>query len=186
MSKYSSGNYADFSAYKIINNHNRWFIDGYMMELTIVGYVHVEFDDEYVRENAGAVPGKVEILPEYAEALDGLEEYSHIFIISIFHKARPEYRKLLKVRPRRLLRKGLKEDELPVVGVFSTDSPVRPNPLGLTLVKLVRREKNILYVEGLDLFNGTPVVDIKPYRPDYRTEEYRCPDWVKLDTGPST
>ncbi len=156
------------------------------MELTVVGYVHVEFDDEYVKENAGAVPGRVEILPEYAEALEGLEGYSHIFIISILHKVKPEHRKVFKVRPRRLLRKGLKEDELPVLGVFSTDSPIRPNPLGLTLVKLVKREKNILYVENLDLFDGTPVVDIKPYRPDYRVEEYRCPDWVKLDTVTST
>jgi tRNA (adenine37-N6)-methyltransferase len=75
--------------------------------------------------------GRVEILPEYGEALDGLEGYSHIFIISVFHKAPPEYRTLLKVRPRRLLRLGLREEELPVLGVFSTDSPVRQTPSGL-------------------------------------------------------
>jgi tRNA (Thr-GGU) A37 N-methylase len=54
------------------------------------------------------------------------------------------------------LRLGLREEELPVLGVFSTDSPVRPNPIGLTLVKLVRRDVRVLYVEGLDLFDGTP------------------------------
>jgi len=152
-----------------------------VLELKTVGYVRVEHDDEYVKAHAGEVKGRVEILPEYGEALDGLEGYSHIFIISVFHRAPPEYRTLLKVRPRRLLRLGLREEELPVLGVFSTDSPVRPNPIGLTLVKLVRRDGRVLYVEGLDLFDGTPVIDIKPYRPDYRAENYTYPEWVKLD-----
>lgn len=151
------------------------------MELKVVGYVRVDADDEYVKANAGAVKGVVEILPEYQEALDGLENYSHIFVISIFHKAKPEFRNMMKVKPRRLLRLGFSEEELPTLGVFSTDSPVRPNPLGLTLVRLVRREGRFLHVEGLDLFDGTPVVDIKPYRPDYRAESYTYPDWVKHD-----
>lgn len=151
------------------------------VELRIVGYVRVEADDEFVKANAGAVKGVVEILPEYEEALDGVENYSHIFIISIFHKAKPEQRQLLKVKPRRLLRLGFREEELPTLGVFSTDSPVRPNPLGLTLVRLTRREGRFLFVDGLDLFDGTPVVDIKPYRPDYRAEGYSYPEWVKHD-----
>lgn len=151
------------------------------MEFRIIGYVRVDHDDEYVRQHAGEVRGRVEVLPEYGEGLDGIEDYSHLFIIATFHKSRPEDRNLLKVRPRRLLRLGYREEELPVLGVFSTDSPVRPNPLALTLVKLLRRDGNVLHVEGLDLFDGTPVVDIKPYRPDYRAESYRFPDWVKLD-----
>ncbi|MEM4495060.1 MAG: tRNA (N6-threonylcarbamoyladenosine(37)-N6)-methyltransferase TrmO [Candidatus Caldarchaeum sp.] len=151
------------------------------MEFKIVGYVRVDFDDEYVKQNAGAVPGRVEILPEYEEALDGVENYTHLFIIAVFHKSKPEHRSLLKVKPRRLLRLGMREEELPTLGVFSTDSPVRPNPIALTLVKLVRREGNTLYVNGLDLFDGTPVIDLKPYRPDYRAENYSYPDWVKLD-----
>ncbi|MEM1952829.1 MAG: tRNA (N6-threonylcarbamoyladenosine(37)-N6)-methyltransferase TrmO [Candidatus Caldarchaeum sp.] len=155
------------------------------VELKVVGYVKVDVDDDYVKSHAGSLKGRVEILPEYEEALDGLEKYSHIFIISIFHKTPPEYSSLLKIRPRRLLRLGLKEEDLPTLGVFSTDSPVRPNPIGLTLVRLVRREGRVLHVEGLDLFDGTPVIDIKPYRPDYRAENYRYPDWVKLDARSS-
>jgi tRNA-Thr(GGU) m(6)t(6)A37 methyltransferase TsaA len=151
------------------------------VELKIVGYVRVDHDDEYVKANPGAVRGRVEILPEFCEALDGVEAFSHLFIISIFHKTPPEYRELLKVRPRRLLRKGLREDELPVLGVFSTDSPVRPNPIGLTLVKLIGREGCTLHVDGLDLFDGTPVIDIKPLRADYTAEKYTTPQWVKLD-----
>ncbi|MEM1945592.1 MAG: tRNA (N6-threonylcarbamoyladenosine(37)-N6)-methyltransferase TrmO [Candidatus Caldarchaeum sp.] len=155
------------------------------MEFKIVGYVKVDVDDEYVKAHAGSITGRVEILPEYEDGLDGLEKYSHIFIISVFHKTRPEHRNLLKVKPRRLLRLGLKEEELPTLGVFSTDSPARPNPIGLTLVRLVRRDGRVLYVEGLDLFDGTPVIDIKPYRPDYRAEDYSFPDWVKLDARSS-
>lgn len=155
------------------------------MELKTIGYVRVEADDDYVKQHAGELKGRVEVLPEYEEALDGVEKYSHIFIISVFHKAPPEYRTMLKVKPRRLLRLGLREEDLPTLGVLSTDSPVRPNPIGLTLVKLVRREGRILYVEGLDLFDGTPVVDIKPYRPDYRAESYSFPEWVKLDARAS-
>ncbi|MEM0384737.1 MAG: tRNA (N6-threonylcarbamoyladenosine(37)-N6)-methyltransferase TrmO [Candidatus Caldarchaeum sp.] len=151
------------------------------MEVKAVGYVRVDADDEYVKQHAGTLRGRVELLPEFEDALDGVEKYSHIFIISFLHKSPPEHRTLLKVRPRRLLRLGVKEEDLPVLGVFSTDSPVRPNPLGLTLVRLLRREGRILHVEGLDLFDGTPVVDIKPYRPDYRAENYLFPDWVRLD-----
>ncbi|GBC70027.1 tRNA (adenine(37)-N6)-methyltransferase [archaeon HR01] len=154
-----------------------------MIELRVVGYVRVDMDDDFVKANPGAVSGRVEILPEYVEALDGVEGFSHLFIISVFHKAPPEYRDLRRVRPRRLLRKGLREEELPILGVFATDSPVRPNPVGLTLVRLVKRDGGVLFVEGLDLFNGTPVIDIKPFRPDYTTESFRVPDWVRLDVG---
>lgn len=155
-----------------------------LVELKIIGYVRVDADDEYVRSHAGTVVGSIEILPEYEEALNGLEEYSHIFIISILHKIPPEGRTVLKVRPRRLLRIGFREREVPLVGVFASDSPARPNPIGLTLVRLLKREGRVLRVEGLDLFDGTPLVDIKPYKPDYRVEEYNCPDWAKLDSNP--
>jgi tRNA-Thr(GGU) m(6)t(6)A37 methyltransferase TsaA len=154
-----------------------------VIELRVVGYVRVGVGDDFVKANPGAVAGRVEILPEYVEALDGLEGFSHLFIISFLHKAPPEYRDLRRVKPRRLLRRGLKEEELPTLGVFSTDSPVRPNPIGLTLVRLVRRDGGVLFVEGLDLFDGTPVIDIKPLRPDYTTERFRVPEWVRLDVG---
>jgi tRNA (Thr-GGU) A37 N-methylase len=83
---------------------------------------------------------------------------------------------------RGLLRKGFREEDLPLLGVFATDSPVRPNPIALTLVRLLGREGNRIRVKGLDLFDGTPVLDIKPYRPDYRASEFRVPDWVLHDS----
>ena len=149
--------------------------------MKIVGYVRVEHDDEYVKANSGAVRGRVEILQEFCEALEGVEGFSHLFILSILHKTPTDYRGLLKVRPKRLLRRGFREEELPTLGVFSTDSPVRPNPIGLTLVRLIGRDGCTLHVDGLDLFDGTPVIDIKPLRADYTAVSYTTPPWVKLD-----
>jgi len=119
----------------------------------------------------------VEIFPEFQDALDGLDGYSHIFVLTYLHKLRPEQIGPLKVRPRRFLRAGLKPEEVPLVGVFSIESPTRPNPIGLSLVKLVRREGRMLHVEGLDVFNGTPVLDIKPYTETYRVEQYELAEW---------
>jgi tRNA-Thr(GGU) m(6)t(6)A37 methyltransferase TsaA len=145
-----------------------------------IGVVRVDASDEEVWERSGQLEGYIEVFNEFAEALDGIEGYSHLFVIAYFHKS--DWKGLLKVRPRRLLRKGFREEDLPLLGVFATDSPVRPNPIALTLVRLLGREGNRIRVKGLDLFDGTPVLDIKPYRPDYRASEFRVPDWVLHDS----
>ena len=138
-----------------------------------------EFSDEYVKQHSGEIEGKVEIFKEYAEGLEGIEEYSHIFLLSYLHKVREEDRRLLKIKPRRLLRIGYTEEQLPTIGVFSSDSPIRPNPIGLSLVTLLKRQENTLYVKGLDLFNNTPIIDLKPLRPSYTTQTYKTPKWVE-------
>ncbi len=149
-----------------------------MISLDVVGYVRVNYTDEYVKEHSGEVEGIVEVLPKFTDALEGIEEYSHIFLISYLHKQADASRNVLKVRPRRLLRMGLEFKDLPIVGVFATDSPTRPNPVGLTLVKLQGRKENLLHVWGLDLFNETPIIDIKPYSSSYRASEYKVPLWA--------
>ncbi|XP_051876028.1 tRNA (adenine(37)-N6)-methyltransferase isoform X2 [Pristis pectinata] len=93
-------------------------------------------------------------------SLMGLEQFSHVWIIFIFHKNGHQGYKA-KVKPPRL--NGLK------TGVFSTRSPHRPNAIGLTLGKLDRIEGDTLYLSGIDMIQGTPVLDIKPYIPDYDT-----------------
>ncbi|MEM1954968.1 MAG: tRNA (N6-threonylcarbamoyladenosine(37)-N6)-methyltransferase TrmO [Nitrososphaerota archaeon] len=150
------------------------------VRLKQIGVVRVNASDDEVREKSGQLEGYIEVFEEFAEGLDGIEEYSHLFVIAYLHRSEGKW--LLKVRPRRLLKKGFREDELPVLGVFATDSPVRPNPIALTLVRLIGREGNRLRVRGLDLFDGTPVLDIKPYRPDYRAEDFKIPAWVLHDT----
>ena len=142
-----------------------------------VGVVRTKATDDEVKEMSEQMEATVEIFPEFQEALDGLDGFSHIFVLSYLHKLRPEQIGPLKVRPRRFLRAGLKPEEVPLVGVFSIESPTRPNPIGLSLVKLVRREGRMLLVEGLDVFDGTPVLDIKPYTETYRVEQYELAEW---------
>ncbi|MBI2183739.1 MAG: tRNA (N6-threonylcarbamoyladenosine(37)-N6)-methyltransferase TrmO [Thaumarchaeota archaeon] len=144
-----------------------------------VGVVRTKSSDEEVRGWDHSYESIVEILPEFEGALDGLDGYSHLFVLCFLNRVSPEDRTTLKVRPRRLLRKGFKLEDLPLKGVFALDSPVRPNPIGLSLVKLVRREGRMLVVEGLDYFDGTPVLDVKPYQPEHRVEEVSVPEWYQ-------
>lgn len=109
---------------------------------------------------AQGVQGRAEILPEHAEGLQDLDGFSHIWLLYWFHQAGPAR---LTVRP------FLQDVEH---GVFATRAPTRPNPIGLSLVRLVRREGCILYLEDVDVLDGTPLLDIKPYVPrfDCRTD----------------
>lgn len=119
----------------------------------------------------------MEVFTRYEEGLEGIDGFSHIFVMGYLDRLRPEQKGALRVKPRGLLRLGLSLDELPLVGVFALDSPSRPNPVGLSLVPLVRRRSNRLVVSGLDYFDGTPVLDIKPYQNSYRAARYRVPEW---------
>jgi tRNA-Thr(GGU) m(6)t(6)A37 methyltransferase TsaA len=144
-----------------------------------VGMVRTRASDVEVKERTRELEATVEIFPEFQEALDGLEGFSHIFVLSYLDRLKPEQIGKLKVRPRGLLRRGFKLEELPSVGVFALDSPTRPNPIGLSLVRLVRMEGRRLVVLGLDCFDGTPVLDIKPYRDDYRANQYELAGWYR-------
>jgi tRNA-Thr(GGU) m(6)t(6)A37 methyltransferase TsaA len=104
------------------------------------------------------------------EALDNLDEFSHIIIIYWIHKSRRSSPK--KVHPMGNPKHGL-------MGVFATRSPDRPNPIGKSTVRLRQRRDNILTVEGLDAIDGTPVIDIKPYIPGYDSvDNAKAPSWV--------
>jgi tRNA-Thr(GGU) m(6)t(6)A37 methyltransferase TsaA len=142
-----------------------------------VGIVKTKATDEGVREKSGEITGELEIYPEFVPALEGIDGYSHLFVLAYIDRLRPEQIGPLQVKPRGLLRKGFKLEELPLVGVFALDSPTRPNPIGLTLVRLIKREGNRIFIEGLDFFDGTPILDIKGYHTDYRVEGYRLPQW---------
>lgn len=96
----------------------------------------------------------IQIYNEYIEGLKGIEENSHIWVISWFHQAP---RGILRTVPGRI------NPDLPEYGVFGLRSFVRPNPIGLSLSELERVEGNLLYVRGLDAIGGTPVLDVKPY-----------------------
>jgi len=142
-----------------------------------VGIVRTSASDDDVRERSQELEATIEIFPEFEDALDGLDGFSHIFVLCHLDRLRPEQIGVLKVRPRRLVKKGFKLEELPLVGVFALDSPSRPNPIALSLVRLLNRRGRKLTVSGLDCFNGTPVLDIKAYRGDYRADQYDLAEW---------
>ena len=146
-----------------------------------IGEVRVQASDDEIKGRRRELDceSRIEIFPEFQDALDGLTGFSHIFVLSFLHRLRPDQVGVLKVKPRRLVSKGFKLEELPVVGVFAIDSPTRPNPIGLSLVKLLRIDGRELFVSGLDLFDRTPILDIKPYRDDYRTNEYELAGWYR-------
>ncbi len=145
-----------------------------------IGIVRTSFSDEEVKNSWEGVEGVIEVFEEYAEGLEGIEGFSHIIVLAYLHKTTEEQRKVLKVKHRRLRRFGIKIDDIPEVGVFCTDSPHRPNPIALTIVELVKREDRFLHVKGLDLFNETPILDIKPYTSDRVIEEFKVPEWQKI------
>lgn len=133
-----------------------------MNELKVIGYIESCYLDKFgTPRQPGLVPdsfAKIIIHPEFQpeESLSGLQEFSHIWILFHFHQ-NTNHRFHAKVHPPRLLGETM--------GVFATRSPHRPNPIGLSLVKLEKIEQGILYVSGIDLVNKTPILDIKPYLP---------------------
>lgn len=112
------------------------------------------------------------INPARNDLLNGIEEYSHLIVFYWGHKTPASGRALNQVHPM-----GVKE--LPLTGVFTTCSPARPNPLLMTVVKLVERKQNVLTVMGLDALDQSPVLDIKPYVKDlFPQEQVTTPAWM--------
>jgi tRNA-Thr(GGU) m(6)t(6)A37 methyltransferase TsaA len=121
-------------------------------------------DPAQVPKGPGArhdAPGAIEILPEFEEGLKDIEGFSHLYVVWVFDRA--EGYDLLATPP---------TDDRPH-GVFSTRSPRRPNPIGLTIVRLTGRAGRRLEVEGIDMLDGTPVLDIKPYLSGVKPEDLR-------------
>jgi len=135
-----------------------------------IGIVKNEFEHEIPLDYHQHV-SEVHIFEEYAEGLDGIEEFSHIIIIYWMNRSRWDA-PAIKIHP-------MANKSLPIVGVFATRSPIRPNPIGIITVRLLKRVGNVLFVRGLDAFNRTPVLDIKPYMLGYDlVRGMKFPVWV--------
>lgn len=138
-----------------------------------IGFVRNEMKDDVPRGVYKEVVSEIVVNKDLQEGLDDIEEHSHAVIVFWLDRIPEEERNILKVRP-------MGNPSLPVVGVFATRSPVRPNPIGIETVEILEREGNILKVKGLDALDGSPVLDIKPYMGRHDVaEQVREPKWME-------
>ena len=116
---------------------------------------------------------RIEIDPHYEDALLGLNEFSHVLVCYWFHKNdTPGKRKVLTVYPRG-------NPQNPLHGIFATRSPVRPNLIGISICEVLSIKDNIIHIETIDAFDGSPVIDLKPYIPTIDSIiDARVPAWI--------
>ena len=136
-----------------------------------IGIIHSPFKEPkgtpIQPTGAKNIDGTVEVFPEYAEGLKDIEGFSHVILICHFHLSG---RWKLEVKP-------FMDNQLH--GLFATRAPARPNPIGISIVRLVRVEKNILHIQDVDIVDGTPLLDIKPYVPDFDMRKVEKTGWLE-------
>jgi len=155
---------------KMLNNEEGFIIRP-------IGIVRVSYEDEVVKTSLDGVRGVIEVYEEFSQGLEGIDGFSHLILVAYLNKVRGEGRSTLMVKPRRFIRLGVGPALIPTVGVFCTDSPHRPNPIAITVVRLLKVEGRRLRVDGLDLFDSTPLVDIKPYTRTRVEADLSIPRW---------
>ena len=138
-----------------------------MFSLEPIGFVRSPYEStQQVPKGLGAqhdAEGVLEILPQFELGLTDIEGFSHLIVLWVFDRNLQEKLELLGTPP---------SDNRPH-GVFATRSPRRPNPIGFTVVELLRREGRSLHVRGIDMLDGTPILDLKPYLSSIPTEKLR-------------
>lgn len=144
-----------------------------MQEITYrpIGIIRSPFSEprDTPIQPAGAenIEGTVELLPEYTEGLKDLEGFSHIILVYHFHLSKEGP---LRVKPYMDNRAH---------GVFAMRGPGRPNPVGISTVRLTKIKKNILHIRDVDIVNGTPLLDIKPYVPEFDIRKAQKAGWLE-------
>lgn len=142
-----------------------------MLTVSPIGIIHSPFTElsGMPIQPAGAVgvEGTVEVFPEFIDGLKDLEGFSHVMMLYHFHRS-----------------KGFNLHVVPFMdsvprGVFATRAPKRPNPIGLSVLKLQKIQGNILYVENVDIVDGTPLLDIKPYVPEFDQQTETRVGWLE-------
>jgi len=148
------------------------------LTLRPIGTIETPFNDSKGMpiQPTGAVDvvGRVIVDPAYVEGLDDLEDFSHLILIYHFHRS-DGYR--LKVTPFM---------DTAVRGLFATRAPRRPNPIGLSVVRLLSRRGHILHVQGIDVLNGTPLLDIKPFVPAFDAPAAERTGWLEVNSHKAT
>ncbi len=127
---------------------------------------------EAIDEGWGDVESEIHVAEPFARGLGGIEQFSHVVVVFWMHEAGFDAERDLVRRPRG-------RDDMPEAGIFAQRARHRPNPIGLTAVRLIGREGNVVRVRGLDAIDGTPVLDIKPYVPAFdRVDDAVVPVWM--------
>jgi tRNA-Thr(GGU) m(6)t(6)A37 methyltransferase TsaA len=138
---------------------------------TPIGTIHSPFQEKadmpIQPTGAAGVTGKIELLEEYTEGLADLDGFSHIILLYHFHRSEEFNLKVVPFMDREQR------------GLFSTRAPNRPNPIGLSIVQLDRIEENILHICNVDVLDGTPLLDIKPYIPEFDAQNNVSTGWFK-------
>ena len=119
----------------------------------------------------GARPLHIVLRDDLKEGLTGLADFSHVIVVTYLHEAKFIPEKHLIRRPRGLA-------DMPLMGIFAQRAKDRPNPIGITEVRVVSVADGVLTVEGLDAIDGTPVLDVKPHYPAYDKRNASVPEWV--------
>jgi tRNA (adenine37-N6)-methyltransferase len=133
-----------------------------------IGEIHSPFTDKRetpIQPSRSSARGQVEVYPAYAAGLRNLDGFSHIFLLYAFHRSN-DY--TLLVKP------FLDDQER---GLFATRYPARPNPIGLSIVRLISIRDRFLEIDGIDVLDGTPLLDIKPYVPDFDVQTDARTGW---------
>ena len=136
-----------------------------------IGIIHSPFDkleDMPIQPSSeSSSPGVVEVYPEFTPGLKDLEGFSHIYLLYHLHKTsevKLEVTPFLDEQPR---------------GLFATRAPSRPNPIGLSLVKVARIQESLIHVDRVDVLDGTPLIDLKPYIPVFEETEEARVGWLE-------
>ena len=135
-----------------------------------IGVIHSPFTEKKetpIQPSRSKAIGRVELYPQFADGLQDIDGLSHLILLYVFHRA-SEYS--LLVTP-------FLDDQ--TRGLFATRYPCRPNPIGLSIVRFVSRDANVFEVEGIDVLDGTPLLDIKPYMPEFDIRQNVSAGWYE-------
>ena len=141
------------------------------MNARAIGVVHNDVA-EGRDEDWGDVVSELHLDAEYARGLDGVDGFSHVLVVYWMHQSTFDAARDLVRRPRG-------RDDMPELGIFAQRAKHRPNPIGITAVRVVDRDGAVLRVRGLDAIDGTPLIDLKPYFPECdRVDAPAVPEWA--------
>ena len=144
-------------------------------KMSPIGVIHSPYTEKSetpIQPSRSQAIGRVELYPKYNDGLQDIEGFSHLILLYVFHRS-SEYS--LQVTP-------FLDDK--TRGLFATRYPCRPNPIGLSTVRLLSRDANVLEIEGVDVLDGTPLLDVKPYMPEFDIHQDVCAGWYETRKKP--